>query len=370
MKETTQLRKSFLGGYRREDVQEYFDELYEDAEKKYKELADEHDRLAQENLLLRRWIGDDQESVDGFSVLDLNSQAAFDLPEGVYQFDPQSHKVLDLTSVSEPVEFKAAAAGYSFAQAEAPKVTETGSAKLTVVPSKSVEVKTKEAPRAEAVKDVGVPVKAEVKVEPKTVTQIESLIDVQSEALAGHGAENRALAETELQPESAKLAKVAVESKPQLDYQQKRAAEKIRQPKRYYVKGRTKTEAVETANTVAQDRHVAATTANQPNAQDFQTQQILAQQMHYQQSNQQPNQHNPYYPNYQTPYQTQGFQSPQFFQAPPAFYPSTPYPAQPMYQAAAPDANLLARVEKLEAELTQTKAQLNFANGLLKDLYH
>lgn len=372
MKETTQLRKSFLGGYRREDVQEYFDELYEEAESKYKALADEHDRLAQENVLLRQWIGDDQDRADGLNLPDLHSEAAFDLPEGVYQFDPSSNKVLDLTHSSEAVEFKAVAAGHSFDVPAGLQNSEASNVKLTVLPNKAVEVKAKsEATPKKVVKEL-------------------------AQKVAQKAAQVEEAAEATVETESA--SKKTVESKPQLDYEQKLASEKVRQPKRYYVKRRSKSvEAqVEAQAEAGNDPSGGQATATQTNSQastsygetftntehsthqgfpNGQAPQYQAQYQaaphapQYQAQYQLPNQPSFNGQAYQQPYPTQGYQSSQFFQAPPAYYAPVQFSGQPMYQTAPVDSTLLARVEKLEAELTQTRAQLEFANGLLKELY-
>lgn len=359
MKETTQLRKSFMGGYRREDVQEYFDELYEDAEKKYKELADEHDRLAQENLLLRQWLGETDEDKSGMSLADLQTQAAFDLPEGVYQFDPHANKVVDLTRSNEPVEFQQVAAEHSFSSPERSTKPQESGAKLSIVPAPVSQRQAKKNKKAKAT--VAVSDDEKESAQTKTVAK-EATAKVQAEAT---------------KPASDRSEKIAIDSKPPLDYEQKVAAEKKRQakPKRFYVKGRpaaSQAEAVESGLGRNHEQH-AAGQAGYGQETPYQAQGHAAQAGQYSVPNAQaaPFHYQPPYQGYQAnpyAYPNQAQPSPQYYQAPPAFYQPATYPGQSMHQAPAVDPNLLARLDQLEAELQQTKAQLDFANGLLKDL--
>ena len=149
MNETNQLRKALWGGYRREDVQDYMDSLYEEAEQKYNDLAEEQERLVQENQLLRQWLNKAEDKEAGESTLtDFNSEAAFDLPEGVYQFDAESHTVVDLNVAigqTAPLEV------------EQPK--------LTVLPTKKAkpDPKVKEGAKAKVKQEIKQKVKQESK---------------------------------------------------------------------------------------------------------------------------------------------------------------------------------------------------------------
>lgn len=297
MNETNQLRKALWGGYRREDVQEYMDSLYEEAEQKYNDLAEEQERLVQENQLLRQWLNKAEGKEAGESTLtDFNSEAAFDLPEGVYQYDAESHTVVDLN----------VAVGQT-----AP--LEVEQPKLTVLPTKKAKPE----------------IKAEVKEEVK--------------------------------------AEVKAEAKPEAPLQNTPP----RPVKHYYVQ--RPAPKAETAVPTQADVPVETQTA--PNVTQPSTQ-----------AEPQPVQNNLYgevgqqtttyayggQPPYTAPYPVPG----QAFYGQPAYgYPGMPYmpqmtqmPPMQMMPAAA-DPTLLARLEKLEADLAQTKAQLDFANKLLKDLY-
>ena len=306
MNETNQLRKALWGGYRREDVQEYMDSLYEEAEQKYNDLAEEQERLVQENQLLRQWLNKAEGKEAGESTLtDFNSEAAFDLPEGVYQFDAESHTVVDLN----------VAVGQT-----AP--LEVEQPKLTVLPTKKAKPE----------------IKAEVKEEVK--------------------AEVKAEAKPEAKPEA------PLQNTPPHPV------------KHYYVqRPKPKVETVVSAQAevpIDTPIHSNLTTPNvtQPSTQ----------------AEPQPVQNNLYgevgqqtaayayggQALYAAPYAIPG----QTFYGQPAYaYPGMPYMPQmtqmpPMQMMpSAQDPTLLARLEKLEADLAQTKAQLDFANKLLKDLY-
>ena len=297
MNETNQLRKALWGGYRREDVQEYMDSLYEEAEQKYNDLAEEQERLVQENQLLRQWLNKAEGKEAGESTLtDFNSEAAFDLPEGVYQFDAESHTVVDLN----------VAVGQT-----AP--LEVEQPKLTVLPTKKAKPE----------------IKAEVKEEVK--------------------------------------AEVKAEAKPEAPLQNTPP----RPVKHYYVQ--RPAPKAETAVPTQADVPVETQTA--PNVTQPSTQ-----------AEPQPVQNNLYGEvGQQTAAYAYGGQAPyaapyaipgQTFYGQPAYaYPGMPYMPQmtqmpPMQMMpSAQDPTLLARLEKLEADLAQTKAQLDFANKLLKDLY-
>ena len=320
MNETNQLRKALWGGYRREDVQEYMDSLYEEAEQKYNDLAEEQERLVQENQLLRQWLNKAEGKEAGESTLtDFNSEAAFDLPEGVYQFDAESHTVVDLNvAVGQTVPL----------EVEQPK--------LTVLPTKKAKPE----------------IKAEVKEE------VKAEVKEKAEAEAAAKAEVKAEAKPEAKPEA------PLQNTPPHPV------------KHYYVqRPKPKVETVVSAQAevpIDTPIHSNLTTPNvtQPSTQ----------------AEPQPVQNNLYGEvGQQTAAYAYGGQAPyaapyaipgQTFYGQPAYaYPGMPYMPQmtqmpPMQMMpSAQDPTLLARLEKLEADLAQTKAQLDFANKLLKDLY-
>lgn len=297
MNETNQLRKALWGGYRREDVQEYMDSLYEEAEQKYNDLAEEQERLVQENQLLRQWLNKAEGKEAGESTLtDFNSEAAFDLPEGVYQFDAESHTVVDLN----------VAVGQT-----AP--LEVEQPKLTVLPTNKAKPE----------------IKAEVKEEVK--------------------------------------AEVKAEAKPEAPLQNTPP----RPVKHYYVQ--RPAPKAETAVPTQADVPVETQTAPNVTQPSTQAEPQPVQNNLYGEVGQQTAAYSyggqvPYAAPYAIPGQT-------FYGQPAYGYPGMPYmpqmtqmPPMQMMPAAA-DPTLLARLEKLEADLAQTKAQLDFANKLLKDLY-
>lgn len=297
MNETNQLRKALWGGYRREDVQEYMDSLYEEAEQKYNDLAEEQERLVQENQLLRQWLNKAEGKEAGESTLtDFDSEAAFDLPEGVYQFDAESHTVVDLN----------VAVGQT-----AP--LEVEQPKLTVLPTNKAKPE----------------IKAEVKEEVK--------------------------------------AEVKAEAKPEAPLQNTPP----RPVKHYYVQ--RPAPKAETAVPTQADVPVETQTAPNVTQPSTQAEPQPVQNNLYGEVGQQTAAYSyggqvPYAAPYAIPGQT-------FYGQPAYGYPGMPYmpqmtqmPPMQMMPAAA-DPTLLARLEKLEADLAQTKAQLDFANKLLKDLY-
>lgn len=337
MNETNQLRKALWGGYRREDVQEYMDSLYEEAEQKYNDLAEEQERLVQENQLLRQWLNKAEGKEAGESTLtDFNSEAAFDLPEGVYQFDAESHTVVDLN----------VAVGQT-----AP--LEVEQPKLTVLPTKKAKPE----------------IKAEVKEEVKAEVKAEA------EAEAAAKAEVKAEVKQEVKQES-KGKGIEVNAQKQTEGHSPVQQTSSRPVKHYYVqRPKPKVETVVSVQAevpIDTPIHSNLTTPNvtQPSRQ----------------AESQPVQHNLYGEvGQQTAAYSYGGQVPyaapyaipgQTFYGQPAYaYPGMPYTPQmqqmpPMQMMpSAQDPTLLARLEKLEADLAQTKAQLDFANKLLKDLY-
>lgn len=322
MNETNQLRKALWGGYRREDVQEYMDSLYEEAEQKYNDLAEEQERLVQENQLLRQWLNKAEDKEAGESILtDFNSEAAFNLPEGVYQFDADTQTVVDLN----------VAVGQT-----AP--LEVEQPKLTVLPTKKAKPEIK----AEVKEGAKAKVKAEAEAEVKQEVKQES---------KGKGIEVNAQKQTEghspVQQKSPRPVK---------HYYVQRPAPKAETavPTQSDVPVET-----QTAPNVTQPSRQAESQPVQHNLYGEVGQQTAA----YSYGGQVP---------YAAPYAIPG----QTFYGQPAYaYPGMPYTPQmqqmpPMQMMpSAQDPTLLARLEKLEADLAQTKAQLDFANKLLKDLY-
>ena len=321
MNETNQLRKALWGGYRREDVQDYMDSLYEEAEQKYNDLAEEQERLVQENQLLRQWLNKAEDKEAGESTLtDFNSEAAFDLPEGVYQFDAESHTVVDLNVAigqTAPLEV------------EQPK--------LTILPTK------KEKPDPKVKEGAKAKVKQEIKQKVKQESK-------------GKGEEVNAEKQTEAHSPVQQTS-----SRPVKHYYVQRPKPKVETvvPEQAEVPIDTPIHSNLTTPNGSQAPRQAESQPVQPNLYGEVGQQTAA----YAHGGQAP---------YAAPYPIPG----QTFYGQPAYaYPGMSYTPQmqqmpPMQMMpSAQDPTLLARLEKLEADLAQTKAQLDFANKLLKDLY-
>ncbi len=86
MKESTQIKRSLFGGYDRQDVQDYLDNLYTDMETKYNDLHLEAETLSHENQLLLDYINEMKQITELEQELDCDDDHSyFDLPEGAYQ---------------------------------------------------------------------------------------------------------------------------------------------------------------------------------------------------------------------------------------------------------------------------------------------
>lgn len=109
MKETMQLKRAWFGGYNRQDVQEYIDELYTDMESKYNDISEQAESVSQENHLLLQYINEsDQvlESVQGLNLsVEFDNHALFNLPEGVYQVG-KDQQIIDIATASKGVNDK------------------------------------------------------------------------------------------------------------------------------------------------------------------------------------------------------------------------------------------------------------------------
>ncbi|MBZ6527527.1 hypothetical protein HYQ40_07015 [Aerococcaceae bacterium DSM 111021] len=102
MNETMQLKRAWIGGYNRQDVQEYIDDLYIDMEKKHREIAERAESVSQENQLLLQYINESEAMSDVVEELNLTTditddKSLFNLPEGVYQVEDQQ-KIVQLAT--------------------------------------------------------------------------------------------------------------------------------------------------------------------------------------------------------------------------------------------------------------------------------
>ena len=102
MNETMQLKRAWIGGYNRQDVQKYIDDLYIDMEKKHREIAERAESVSQENQLLLQYIKESEAMSDVVEELNLTTditddKSLFNLPEGVYQVEDQQ-KIVQLAT--------------------------------------------------------------------------------------------------------------------------------------------------------------------------------------------------------------------------------------------------------------------------------